>query len=155
MDTIDGLLDYIRDIALDETAKGTAFETLIRKWLVTDPVQRRRFERVQTYAEWCADRGEIKKDLGTDLVATFKGGGCAAIQTKLYQDSAITKAQLDSFIADTGRVDPRTGEKVFAERLFIETTGRSWSHNLEETIRTADPPFVRIGLSDLRASAVD
>ena len=155
MDTIDGLLDYIRDIALDETAKGTAFETLIRKWLVTDPVQGRRFERVQTYADWCAERGDIARDRGTDLVATFKEGGWAAIQTKLYQDSAITKAQLDSFIADTGRVDPRTGEKVFAERLFIETTGRSWSHNLEETIRTADPPFVRIGLSDLRASAVD
>jgi len=74
MDTIDGILDHIRDKALDQRAKGTTFENLIQKWLMIDPEQSRRFNRVQTNAEWKAEQGRNRKDTGMDLVGTLKNG---------------------------------------------------------------------------------
>ena len=155
MTNFDAVLDDIRGRALDQFAKGKAFERLIQKWLMADPVQARRFQYVQSGEEWRVERGLQKQDIGTDLIGTLKDGGCVAIQAKLYEKSSITKKDLDSFIADTGKIDPKTGQNLFEERLFIETSGTSWSKNLKETIKNIDPPFHRIGLHDLRVSHVD
>ena len=157
MDTIDGILDHIRDRALDERAKGTTFENLIQKWLMIDPEQSKRFDRVQTNAEWKAKHGRNRKDTGMDLVGTLKNGsGFVAIQTKCFDpDATIQKTHLDTFISETGKVDPETNEPVFVERLFVETTKGTWSPNAEDTIRNQNPPVVKLGLRDLQGSRVD
>ena len=51
MSAIEALLESYRTAAITERDKGTAFEKLVKAWLVTDPVQALRIDRVQTWAE--------------------------------------------------------------------------------------------------------
>ena len=75
--------------------------------------------------------------------------GWCAIQCKfLAKGKTVSKAEVDSFLAASSR-------KYFSRRLVIDTTGKPWSKQAEETIRDQDPPVVRIGLHELNRSSID
>ena len=129
---------------------GTAFENLCAAFLTHDPVQAAQFRNVQAYADWARERGLPATDAGIDLVAELRDEpGChAAIQCKFRNTrGSIPKAEIDSFLAESGRPE-------FRRRVWIDTTGRPWSRNAEETLRRQEKPVQRIGLHYLKASPI-
>lgn len=149
MAPLDTLLETYRTQAATERDKGTAFEKLIAVWLVTDPVQARRFERVELWSDWTRRQGRDRSDVGIDLVGTLHSGKLAAIQCKFYSpDKRIRKEDIDSFISASAKHE-------FAERLIVETTEGKWSDNADAMLRDQTLPTNRIGLRDLRESSVN
>ena len=146
---LDNLLESYRSSAISERDKGTAFEKLVAAWLIADPVQARRFERVELWSEWACRQERPRTDVGIDLVGTLRSGGVAAIQCKLYSpERRILKIDIDSFISASAK-------HAFAERLIVETTESPWSPNADEMLREQAIPTAKIGLQDLRDSPVD
>lgn len=60
------VLEDLRESAPTIRDKGTAFEDLVAKYLVSDPLYAPRFESVVPFAAWAPDGA--KRDLGIDLV---------------------------------------------------------------------------------------
>ena len=149
MSAVKILLESYRAEATTQRDKGTAFEKLVKAWLVTDPVQALRIERVQTWAEWAAKQGQTRTDTGIDLVATSRAGGFIAIQCKfLAAERTIRKEDIDSFISASAKPH-------FSERMIIETTSKPWSPHAETMLKGQSIPTTRIGLQDLIESEVD
>lgn len=149
MTTFDSIISNIRNNALTERDKGTAFENIVKKWLLVDPVQGRRLTKVETYREWARGQGLTGQDTGTDLVGTLLDGRFMAIQAKLYSPGTIiSKSAIDSFIADTAK-------ECFAERLIVETSEKPWTTNARDTFLQQSLPSTVIGMETLRQSAVD
>ena len=149
MSGIEALLESYRAAASAERDKGTAFEKLTKAWLVTDPVQALRIERVQTWAEWAAEEGHDRTDTGIDLVATRHDGGLTAVQCKfLAAEQTIRKEDIDSFISASAKPQ-------FSERMIVETTRKPWSSHAETMLQGQAIQTTRIGLQDLVESDVD
>ncbi len=144
MSPLDRLLESYRTAAISERDKGTAFEKL-----VADPVQAKRFARVEPWPDWTRRRQQDRRDTGIDLVATRHDGGLAAIQCKFFDaDRSIRKEDIDSFISASAK-------HAFVERLIVETTDVPWSQNAETMLRGQTISTTRIGLRALRDSGVD
>lgn len=151
------VLDKFRRTSFTEKEKGTRFERLMKRWLLSDP----RFNTLKYVWMWEEFPGRKDfggSDIGIDLVAKTEDGDYWAIQCKCYQASAtIDKPAVDSFIATSGKtfVDADTLQTAsFSHRLWISTTNK-WGNNAEETIHNQTPPVNRIGLKDLEDSPVD
>ena len=148
MSTLRSLLDTYRAEAATEYDKGVAFEKLMTVWLVTDPVQVQRFQRVQRWPDWAREHVQ-GGDTGVDLVGTRHDGKLVAIQCKFFDSHySIQKRDIDSFISASGK-------QPFAERLYIETTEAPWSSNAEDMLRDQAVPITCIGLQQLEESPVD
>ena len=156
MHPLDAILDAWRKQAAESLfsqmrAMGTAFESLCAAFLTHDPVQSLQFRNVSTYAEWARERGLPATDTGIDLVAELRDdpGSYAAIQCKFLETGKnIPQGEIASFLA-------KSGSKEFRRRVWIDTTGRPWSRNAEETLRRQEKPVHRIGLHYLKASSID
>ncbi len=149
MTSLDSLLKTYRSEAASQRDRGTAFEKLIAVWLVTDPVQSKRFASVHLWSDWARRQNQRRTDVGIDLVGTLHDGGLAAIQCKLFDPGRrIRKEDIDSFISASGK-------HAFSERLIVETTEEPWSPNAEAMLTDQAIPTAKIGLQDLRDSAVD
>ncbi|MXW82405.1 MAG: DEAD/DEAH box helicase [Rhodothermaceae bacterium] len=133
-----------------ERDKGTAFEDLCRAFLTHDSVQEGQYLTPLRYADWARERGLPEQDIGIDLVAKLRNTeGWCAIQCKFWvKGKTLRKQDVDSFLASSGRKD-------FARRLIIDTTGKPWSKQLEDTIRFQRVPVTRLGLHELRESPID
>ena len=141
---LDGLYFDMRT----QRGKGTAFERLVRQFLLTDPRYAERFDEVWMWSDW-PERG-ARPDRGIDLVARERETGeLCAVQCKFYDPDTgvITKGDVDSFLAESG-----TGE--FTSRLFVSTT-EHWNSAAEETVSRQAIPVSRIGLEDLFNSTID
>ena len=141
---LDGLYFDMRT----QRGKGTAFERLVRQFLLTDPRYAERFDEVWMWSDW-PERG-ARPDRGIDLVARERETGeLCAVQCKFYDPDTgiITKGDVDSFLAESG-----TGE--FTSRLFVSTT-EHWNSAAEETVSRQAIPVSRIGLEDLFNSSID
>ena len=148
MSALDSLLETYRAQTTTERDKGTVFEKLIAAWLVTDPVQAKRFERVELWTDWARANDRNPKETGIDLVGTLHGGKFAAVQCKFYSpEKRIYKRHIDSFMSKSGRRD-------FSERLIVDTTEGAWSDDAEEMLHDQILPTNRIGLRELRESGV-
>ena len=149
MSSLDRLLESYRADAISERDKGAAFEKLIAAWLMTDPVQSKRFAKAELWSEWAGSQDRRRTDVGIDLVCTRRDGGLAAVQCKLFApERRILKADIDSFISASA-----TDE--FVERLIVETTESPWSENARAMVLDQSIPTTIIGLQDLRESRVD
>ena len=149
MSALQSLLDTYRSETATERDKGTAFEKLVAAWLVTDPVQAQRFQRVQPWSDWAREQEQDGSDTGIDLVGTRHGGSLVAIQCKFFESHrSIQKRDIDSFISASGK-------QPFAERLIAETTEVPWSSNAEDMLRNQTLSITCIGLQQLRESPVD
>lgn len=144
----DLVLEDIRKNTDNHRARGTAFEKVVAKWLLKDPVQSKRFKAVDSWRDWARANKKDGRDKGSDLVATCHGGTFVAIQVKCYaEDKVVGKSDLDKFLADTGK-------DYFSGRLFVDTTKKDWGKNAIETLKNQNLPFQRIGLKQLRESGV-
>ena len=149
MIALDSLLESYRSETATQRDKGAAFEKLIAAWLVADPVQSRRFAKVELWSDWAHREEQRRTDVGIDLVGTLRDGKLAAIQCKLYSpDRRILKTDIDTFISASAKPE-------YAERLIVETTAVPWSDNAEQMLRGQAIPTAKIGLQDLRDSKVD
>ena len=142
------ILDGLYFDTRTQRGKGTAFERLVRQFLLTDPRYAERFDEVWMWSDW-PERG-ARPDRGIDLVARERETGeLSAVQCKFYDPDTgvITKGDVDSFLAESG-----TGE--FTSRLFVSTT-EHWNSAAEETVSRQAIPVSRIGLEDLFNSTID
>ena len=130
-------------------AMGTAFEDLCAAFLTHDPVQSLELRDVMTFADWAREKDIPRTDTGIDLVADLRNeDGFAAIQCKFRPTGkTVPKSEIDSFLTASGRSE-------FRRRILIDTTGRPWSKNAENTLREQEIPVQRIGLHDLKASPI-
>lgn len=157
MMTFKEVVNKFRATSFNEREKGTKFEKLMKRWLMTDP-RFNDFTHVWMWEDFPGRKDFGGSDIGIDLVAKTELGEYCAIQCKCYQESAtIEKAMVDSFIATSGKsfVDAETFQTVsFTQRLWISTTNK-WGVHAEETIHNQTPQVNRIGLKDLEESPVD
>ncbi len=149
MTSLDRLLESYRTDSISERDKGTAFEKLIATWLVTDPVQSKRFARVELWSDWARRKDIDRTDTGIDLVGSLHDGKFAAIQCKFFDiNRSIRKEDIDTFISASAK-------SAFAERLIVETTDRPWTLNAKTMLYGQRVPTAVVGLRDLRNSQVD
>ncbi|MBQ7515555.1 MAG: DEAD/DEAH box helicase, partial [Schwartzia sp.] len=157
MAKFDAVLEKYRKNSFSEKDKGTRFERLMKCFLLSYEVYRGKFARVWLWNEFPCRKDFGGKDIGIDLVAKTIEGDYWAVQCKCYQEtSVIDKPAVDSFLAASGRsfIDEEGRAAKFIQRLWISTTNH-WNKTAEKTVENQDPPFTRLGLSQLREAAVD
>jgi len=114
----------------DVNIRGTQWEHVCKWFLETDPVYRGQLTKVWLWKKW---PGRWGPDAGIDLVAETKDGKLWAIQAKHYApDNTVTKQEMDSFLAESGRPE-------FSYRLLIATT-RKLSSNATRACKNAAIP---------------
>jgi predicted helicase len=110
----------LSDIALipDDHRRGKTFERAV-KWLFENaPETRNQFKKVWLWDDY-PDRGELKLDLGIDLVAETLQGTRWAIQAKCYgPDQSLTWGDLSTFYVDA------IGRTEIDQLLLVTTTDR-------------------------------
>ncbi len=150
------ILQKVNRLSVSPREKGTFFERLIAKYLMTDPEYVNRLEKVWLWGEWeeCTDRGI---DSGIDLVARERDTGIYwAVQCKFFEQSySIQKNDIDSFFTASGKKYNVNGEfKGFDYRLIISTTD-NWSREAEKALENQVIETHRITLENLEDSPVD
>src|SRR5674476_206328 len=145
--TIHHILDELRAQATSEAEKGSLFESLVAKYLRTDPQYATHFTNVWRWMEWPGREG--KADTGIDLVAEEAGTGeLVAIQCKFYAETHhLQKVDIDSFFTALGK-------KQFAAGMIVSTTD-SWSNHAEDALADQSKPVGRLRVQDLDLSPVD
>ena len=110
----------LSDIALipDNDRRGKTFERAV-KWLLENaPETRNQFKKVWLWDDY-PDRGEVRTDLGIDLVAETLQGTRWAIQAKCYgPDQSLTWGDLSTFQGDA------IGRTEIDQLLLVTTTDR-------------------------------
>jgi superfamily II DNA or RNA helicase len=121
------------------TLFGRDFEWICRWYLEHAPLYRGKFRRVWRWADWPDRWG---RDCGIDLIAETHDGKLWAVQAKaVAADHSITKAEIDSFLAESNR-------SQIAYRLLIATTDDLGS-NARRTIAQQAKHVSFVGRGDL------
>jgi predicted helicase len=146
-EALQGVLTNIRQAAQSERDKGTAFERLVKEFLVNDALWAEKFSDVWMWSDWPERDG--RGDAGIDLVAKDADTGeLWAIQAKFYDPShALQKGDIDSFFTESGKAP-------FNQRMIISTTD-NWSAKAEEALEGQQIPVTRVRLMDLAESTLD
>ncbi|MEY9862140.1 putative helicase [Catenulispora sp. GAS73] len=145
--SVQDVISDIRTKATSNSERGSLFEQLMLGFLTTDALFADRFDKVWRWKDWPGNGS--RPDTGIDLVGEEReGGGYCAIQCKFYEPGhAITKPDIDSFLAASSKAE-------FASRLIVSTTEK-WNSNAEDAIRDQQPPVSRIGLAELTDSSIN
>lgn len=152
------ILDKYRKVSFSQKDKGDRFERLMKAYLLTDPKYAYKFKKVWLWNEFPGKDDLGGNDTGIDLVALTNEGDYWAIQCKCYQEGTIIdKKAIDTFFSTSGREfrDENLKTQKFTQRLWIDTTGKSFSSNAEETFKNQTIPSNRLGLYDLLDAHVD
>ncbi len=152
------ILEKYRKIAFSERDKGDRFERLMKAYLLTDPKYAYKFKKVWLWNEFPSRNDLGGNDTGIDLVTITNEGDYWAIQCKCFQEGAIIdKKAIDTFFATSGREfkDENLKTTRFSQRLWIDTTGKPFSTNAEETFRNQTIPSIRLGLYQLINAPID
>lgn len=152
--TVNGLLEQFKELYKNQRDKGTSFENLMKNYLLIEPKYSAYIEEVWTWKEF-PYRNAVG-DTGIDLVARTFEGEFWAIQCKFYEENyAISKADVDTFLAISSKSFNVGGCKTsYSYRLIISTTDK-YSKNAEEALIDQNPPVGRIGMVDLIESEID
>lgn len=144
---LQGVLTNIRQTAQSERDKGTAFERLVKEFLVKDSLWAEKFSDVWMWSDWPERDGRV--DAGIDLVAKdAETDELWAIQAKFYDPShALQKGDIDSFFTESGKAP-------FSQRMIVSTTD-NWSAKAEEALEGQQIPVTRVRLMDLAESTLD
>lgn len=151
------ILERYQKYSFSERDKGTRFEELMGRFLVTNPLYADDLNQVWLWTEFPFRNDFGGKDIGIDLVAKTKSGDYWAIQCKCYAPSTtISKADVDTFLSTSGKyfTDEMGQQRHFTRRLWIATTDR-WSKEANITLQNQEPPVNRLGPYDLRTAPVD
>lgn len=156
MKSFSDILKSFRTSSFSERDKGDRFEKLIQRYLKTTPIYSGQFETVWTWSEFPYREQFGWIDTGIDLVARTYSGEYWAIQCKFFdEDSYITKPDVDSFLATSGKTFEVDGDIIgFSQRLWISTTNK-WNSVAEMTIKNQNPPVSRLNLIELENDDVD
>lgn len=157
MKTFNEILERYRKLSRSESDKGTRFEILMKRFILTYPIYTGKFSDVWLWNEFPFRQDFGGKDIGIDLVAKTLEGEYWAIQCKCYAESTrIDKPAVDSFLSASGKgFWDELGEfKHFDQRLWIATTN-NWNKEAEISIRNQQPQVARINLLDLQSAPVD
>ena len=143
----------IRKASLSNRERGDCFERIAKTFFQQDPHYKDLFSKVWRWSKWPDRDGQ---DTGIDLVAQERGtGNLWAIQCKFYEPHHyLQKADVDSFLSDSGKSYGKDGKKHFSQRLIISTTDK-WSSNAEKAIIGQVIPCRRISVDTLAASPVE
>ncbi|WP_152975361.1 DEAD/DEAH box helicase [Rhodococcus rhodochrous] len=137
--------DLLASLAADPRVRGRQFEHVCRWYLTNDPQYMGTLRKVWLWDEWT---GRWGADAGIDLVAEDRVGRLWAIQAKAYdQQYAVTKADVDTFLAESARA-------VFFYRLLIATTDKL-SMNARRTLAAQEKSVGLVGFSDLLTADVE
>jgi predicted helicase len=149
MTSIHEILKELRVAALDERDKGSLFEKLTKTWFEVSPEYSNVFDKVWLYADWAAENGISRTDVGIDLVARdVETQEICGIQCKFYaEDHTVQKKDIDSFFTALSR-------RHFSFGIIVSTS-KNWSSLAESALEELTKPVVRIGLHDLENSGVD
>lgn len=151
------ILERYQKYSFSERDKGTRFEELMGRFLVTNPLYADDLDQVWLWTEFPFRNDFGGKDIGIDLVAKTKSGDYWAIQCKCYAPSTtISKADVDTFLSTSGKyfTDEMGQQRHFTRRLWIATTDR-WSKEANITLQNQEPLVNRLGPYDLRTAPVD
>lgn len=143
----DKILEQIDEVGNDvQRERGTLFERLVLAYLKNEPLYQRLYKNVWLLSEVPSEYGVPKKDTGVDIVAEQFNGDLVAIQAKYYKNK-IGKAEINSFVAETG--------KRYYQRGMIVSTVDEWNDNARETIEYNAKGIEIIGLTNLRNSQLN
>ncbi len=146
MATFDELVKQVNDNLTKERDRGTAFEKMVVAYLKNEPAYKQKFQDVWMLNEVPAEYHISKKDTGVDIVAKDYDGNLTAVQAKFYKGK-VSKAGIDSFVAETGK-------KVYSAGMLVSSTD-DWNRNARKTLDGTTKPFTVIGLSQLRHADFD
>ena len=145
MTTIDEFLISL-EAEFGEQDKGKRFEVFCKWFLENDPEWSRIADKVWLWDDY-PDKWQ-RKDLGTDLVFRDYDGHIWAVQAKCYASHrSTTKADLNSFLADTSR-------ETVSKRLWLQTTDKMET-NATATLKGQEKPVVVFGLNEFRQSPIE
>lgn len=140
-------LDNIIDSINASPEKGTLFEKLCLYFLRHDPTQQSQFSDVWPWHDWPGNNNE--RDTGIDIVARLRDSDSyCAVQCKFRQDdSTITKAEIDSFLA-------LSSKSIYSERILFTLTG-DFSDNAQNALKDQNPSVTILTRLTLEASNID
>ena len=151
------ILKKYRNYSYSERDKGTRFEELISRYLITDPAYASILEKVWAWSTFPSRSDFGGRDAGIDLVGKTRDGEYWAFQCKCYAENhSVTKADMDTFLSTSGkRFHDTDGKEVsFSLRVIVATTD-NWSINAVEVTKGQTIPVTIIGLSILENAPVD
>ena len=117
--------------ALNDQAKGLAFEKLCCQFLKTDPVYSKHVKQVWLWQDWPERWGP---DVGIDIMVETLAGNLWAVQAKAVRaDRSISKREIDSFLSESNRPEIKY-------RLLIATTD-NLGRNARKTLQAQEKPI--------------
>ena len=144
------VLETFRRNSSNETELGTYFEKLVKLYFEHDEIQKDLYSKVWTYSDWAIEHGYPSQDTGIDLVAeNSDGDGLCAIQCKFYaEDNAITKKDIDSFVA-------KSSPAIFTRLILVDTSSQDLGRNALPVFENVNKEWNRIQLEELEQSQID
>lgn len=143
------LNDIIRNInhTDDNTKKGSMFEKLCLYFLTHDKIFAPKFSGIWLWSQWPGNNG--MPDTGIDIVAKFtEGESYCAVQCKFRQnDSAIPKAEIDSFMS-------LSSKSIYSQRILFALTD-DFNDKAKDTLTDQNPPVKVLTLQDLANSSIN
>ncbi len=146
MATFDELVNQIDENLDKQRDRGTAFEKMVVAYLKNEPAYKQKFEDVWMLNEVPSKYEISKRDTGVDIVAKDYDGNLTAVQAKFYKGK-VSKAGIDSFVAETGKTKYSAG-------ILVSSTD-DWNRNAKAELEDTTKPFSIIGLSQLRHAHFD
>ena len=150
------IADYLKQIRLEawnSRQLGTEFERFVKRYLKAEPSYAALFSDVWLWGECPFAKGS---DVGIDLVAKTNFGEYVAIQAKCYQPGTqVDKADVDTFLSASGKQIYPDGKATFYSQRIIIATNDNWTNHASEAIVGQQIPVTRIGLDQIRDSAID
>ena len=127
--------------------KGKLFEKLCAYFLMHDRLQQSQFSDVHLWHDWPGNNGT--HDTGIDIVASVRDSDSyCAVQCKFRQDdSAISKAEIDSFLA-------LSSKSIYSARILFTLTG-NFSDNARSALTGQNPPVRILTRQNLEESSID
>jgi len=152
MNALSQLLTKIENASPTQRDKGTTFENLCVQYFLNEPKYAELYTYVLSYAAWVEKYGNSvgithKKDAGIDLVAVTKTGEFHAVQCKNYNQTKISKKDIDSFLA--------ASDKTYFTLRYIVASTDNWTEEAKDMLKDKATPVTALSLTDLEQSALD
>ena len=145
MATFDEFITSLRT-EFGEQGAGKKFEVFCKWFLENDPEWSKTVDKVWLWDDY--PNKWQRQDLGTDLVFKDSEGLIWAVQVKCYgEHRTITKGDMNSFLADTGR-------KEVDRRLWMQTTNKMEA-KADKTLKGQDKPVTVFNLNSFRDAPLE
>ena len=144
------VLETFRRNSSNETELGTYFEKFVKLYFEHDEIHKYLYSKVWRYSDWAIEYGCPPQDTGIDLVGeNSDGDGLCAIQREFYaEENAITKKDIDSFVA-------KASPAMFTRLILVDTSSQDLGRNALSVFENVSQDWNRIQLEELENSQID